>query len=692
MAEACGRFWRCLDRLPPRSQHSTVPMEGSRSMRSSLTVNIEDILDQSGIESSRIEFKAAWDETTTAPQVIRSICAFANDLQNINGGYILIGVEEKNGKAVRPVRGVDEGEIDRIQKWIRGHCNQIQPSYMPILSPESVDARNVLVIWAPGSDIRPHQAPDRSGENSRRKYFVRIGSETVDAESNGVLQQLLQMTARIPFDDRRSLVARIEDIRESKVREFLHDINSGLLDEENQKELYRKLRLSEPINGHDVPKNIAILMFSVSPEKWFPGARVEVVQFAADGSGNVIEEKIFQGGMHEQLRSALQYLENISCRHLEKKPHSFLVKGWVSYPVQALRETLVNAVYHRGYEADIPDPVKVYLYSDRIEVISYPGPVQGIEQYHLTQKCPIPPVPARNRRIGEFFKELKLAEGRGTGLPKLFKAMRDNGSPEPKFDFDPGRTYFRVTLPAHPEYVAISALRDAAHLRAIGSLEDALNRIKEAWKQHPGSPSLTVELIRLLGVNRNLNEVREVVDRFESCTLSESVPHVLNVFGEMLINEGMNREADEILEKLPRYLTSSDACDAAILSRRLNKEKTAHRYFERAGDAVLQDARALLEFSQTKTALAIDAFKGRDKITNKRLLVEAKELLERVIQMDADNVRHAWAWRELGRIKNWLRYPFTEVEAAYNNAIQLNPKEPRFQNELARLTRPTRTK
>ncbi len=59
-------------------------------------------------------------------------------------------------------------------------------------------------------------------------------------------------------------------------------------------------------------------------------------------------------------------------------------------------------------------------------------------------------MPPRNRRIGEFLKELRLAEGRHTGLSTLRREMSVNGSPQPFFDFDEARTYFCVTLPAHP--------------------------------------------------------------------------------------------------------------------------------------------------------------------------------------------------------------------------------------------------
>lgn len=192
-----------------------------------LPINIENLLSCSGVESARIEFKGRWDEKTTAPQVLKTIAAFANDLQNLNGGYIIIGVNENKGCAVLPPCGITPEKIDTIQKWIRGNCNHIDPEYQPVFSPEVVNGKHILVLWVPGSDIRPHSPPD--GEKEQKKYFVRIASETVDAAKNGVLQELLQLTARVPFDDRRAQQAKSEDMRESKVREFLRDIRSGLL-------------------------------------------------------------------------------------------------------------------------------------------------------------------------------------------------------------------------------------------------------------------------------------------------------------------------------------------------------------------------------------------------------------------------------------------------------------------------------
>ena len=55
----------------------------------------------------------------------------------------------------------------------------------------------------------------------------------------------------------------------------------------------------------------------------------------------------------------------------------------------------------------------------------------------------------RNRRIGEFFKDLKMTEGRSTGIKKIIDAMTENGSPKPHFEFDEDHTFFQVTLPIH---------------------------------------------------------------------------------------------------------------------------------------------------------------------------------------------------------------------------------------------------
>ena len=133
-----------------------------------------------------------------------------------------------------------------------------------------------------------------------------------------------------------------------------------------------------------------------------------------------------------------------------------------------------------------------------------------------------------------------------------------------------------------------------------------------------------------------------------------------------------------------RKLRAEIAGDRETLNR-VRDSRAAHRYFERAGDAVYADPRALLKFAQTKLWLASEAHRQRQRDSDRRFLTEARGLLERVIQLDASPARHAWAWRELARTLHWLRAPVREIEDACRRAIELLPDEPRFVRELERL-------
>ena len=256
--------------------------------------------------------------------------------------------------------------------------------------------------------------------------------------------------------------------------------------------------------------------------------------------------------------------------------------------------------------------------------------------------------------------------------------MEVNGSPVPRFEFDEQRTYFQATLPAHPEYGALSALRDAAHLRALGDHKEALRRLESVWMSNPASALLASEMIRSYATNGELHRAEQVLETFEARGPEGAVSFVANTLIDVLVEAGHESRARQLLSRNRRVLLGQDAIDAAILARRARDSRLAHRYFERAGDTVYANPRALLEFAQTKLWLAAEAHRHRQRESNRRLLTEARALLERVVQLDASPARHAWAWRDLARTLNWLRLPIREVEDAYGKAIELLPYEPRF--------------
>jgi ATP-dependent DNA helicase RecG len=646
-------------------------------MESFLPINVEDLLRARGVETQRLEFKGTWDDHI-AEDVLHTICAFANDVHNVNGGYIIVGVDEDRGRAVLPPRGLDPAQLDQIQRQIRVHCKTLDPEYQPVLSPELVDGRYVLVIWAPGSEIRPHQTlvslakkEQKPPEARGKAYYVRLGSATVKAEGS-MLIELIGMAAKVPFDDRQARQFTLNDIRATLVREFLHDVRSSLLKEADDAEVYRRMRITSRVNGHEVPRNVALLLFSDDPERLCPGARIEVAHYTDDARGNVIEEQVFRGPLLRQLRDCLHHLHSLSTRHIRKQASAPETTGWASYPFSAMDEAVVNAVYHRSYQER--EPTKIHLYPDRIEIISYPGPVPGLGPEHFLPGRSFPPKPARNRRIGEFLKELGLAEARYTGLPKIYGAMAENGSPAPRFDFD--ESYFRVTLPAHAEYLALQHLREAALLLATGEEGQALSRLTQAHLAAPYLGHVAAQLISLLGKRGARAAAKSVYERFQDEARKIAPLEVENAMAEV---DG---------KAAGRWREARDVDWAVMEAERSKSPRRVHRILERAGEQVLKEPKALYLFAWAKFMLArgLRGAEGAvDQDTRRRLLREARELLERLPQVGpVEDSLAAAAWYLLGRVLRASAAPVSEIQGALERACALQPEEPRFQRALAR--------
>ncbi len=159
-----------------------------------------------------------------------------------------------------------------------------------------------------------------------------------------------------------------------------------------------------------------------------------------------------------------------------------------NYPYEVLEEALANAVYHRNYE--ITEPVEVRILPDKIEIISYGGPDPSIRMADFNCGL-IRARRYRNRRIGEFLKELRLTEGRGTGIPTIKARLAENASPPPVFDTDgENRRYFLIEIPVHRAFLGLSRdyvetklneISKAADLQALASSLDDISQ--HDWEQ-----------------------------------------------------------------------------------------------------------------------------------------------------------------------------------------------------------------
>lgn len=418
-----------------------------------LPINVEDLIHQRKVERTRIEYKADWNPEP----IIHSITAFANDFDNMGGGYILIGVEEVNGRPKLPLEGLDPDSIDAIQMDLLNKCNFIEPRCIPVIEPYTIDGKDILVLWVPGGEDRPYKCPEKvytqkGGEKSPKAYYIRKGARTLKANAREE-RELISLARDIPFDDRINYHADVVDMKPALLADYLHTVGSDLYENalnRSVEEVATDMQLVRGPSEYRKPLNVGLMFFNEHPEQFFSFAQIEVVD-KPDPTGIGMTEKTFKGPLDRQLRDALAYIRNyIIKEYVTKVPDSELAVRAFNWPYQAVEEALSNAVYHRSYQ--IHEPITVTITPEKLEILSLPGPDRSITDEHLENRVLISRR-YRNRRIGDFLKELDIVEGRNTGVPLIVSSMKNNGSGLPVFETDEDRSYFLTVLPIHPYFI-----------------------------------------------------------------------------------------------------------------------------------------------------------------------------------------------------------------------------------------------
>ena len=473
-----------------------------------LPIDINDLLNKNKVESNRIEFKKGWNPTS----VYHSICAFANDIDNIGGGYILIGVEEENGIAKRPVCGVPMEQLDAIQKEMVGFNNLIEPYYAPRLSIEEVDNNSVLVIWVPSGPDRPYAAPhDVKAKLKKQTYYIRYGTSSIEAKGEQ-LDELRDMANRVPFDDRGNSDIRYSDISTTILRDYLVQVNSRLANEnivDNLPSILEQMNLLDGPSEKRTIKNVAAMMFCNNPEKFFPVTQVEIVSFPEgreQNPNNMIEAPVIKGPIPTMIQATLSYLRtNVIKENIVKQKNDERSIRYVNYPYQALEEAIVNALYHRDYKER--EPIEITIEPNRISILSYSGPDRSISMDMIKEAKILRSRRYRNRRLGEFLKELGLTEGRATGIPTIQAELKKNGSATATIETDELRSYFLIDIPCHPDFITpiVHDIELTARQKQIAELLSAnpMMKLKElATLLHISSKTITrdVNVLKSVGI------------------------------------------------------------------------------------------------------------------------------------------------------------------------------------------------
>ena len=413
-----------------------------------------DLKELSQRENEKVEWKEKGDDKNAAESIVKTISAFANDIANFGGGYVVCGAKETKDEYGFPrlvYTGLSADSIKTIEGKVLQYCRDyVSPSMAPLVqeleNPEDQSTR--ILVFVVIADSAAHSY--RDGETS--KYYVRIGRETREAR-NGILRQLLEAKRQTePFDKRPNPNADETDIDTLLFRDCITEM--GLLqpskqledyysDKEQIAEFVPPLFARKSLDSGLCLRNFALLMFgkknSISLN--FPDIHTILSSYnGTDRSEATGERYTLTGSIIEQAKKITGLLDTLTHTTFDKtseKPNK------EKYPKRALQEAIINAIVHRDYE--VSDPIRITIFSDRIEIRS-PGALHwGVdrEKFRTGKASP----KWRNQSFAYLFNKLHLTQSEGQGIPTIIRTMREEGCPDPVFEIE--EESVTCILPAH---------------------------------------------------------------------------------------------------------------------------------------------------------------------------------------------------------------------------------------------------
>ncbi len=239
----------------------------------------------------------------------------------------------------------------------------IQPAYHPVVVPHEIEGRSILVIWVPGGQTRPYKAKLALGKDSKEyAYFIRKGSSTVRAKGPDETE-LLSLAATVPFDDRLNQQAQGGRSVPRTDAGFPAEIGSALAPQSATLPLIELARQMHVVGGPaeaPFPLNVGLLFFHPEPYRFFPVIQIDVVWFPDGAGGNRFSEKTFQrpAAAHDP-RGAGLHQTQLPERNGHQAPDRAEATRVANFPYAAVEEAVVNAVYHRGYDAREPVEIRI---------------------------------------------------------------------------------------------------------------------------------------------------------------------------------------------------------------------------------------------------------------------------------------------------------------------------------------------
>ena len=352
------------------------------------TLEIMKILAQG--EDSQNQFKK---NINNIDSLAAEIIAFSNG----QGGRIFIGVHD-----VGSIIGLSSEDIHRLNQMISNCASQhVVPAVNPVTQNVSIDDKLILIIDVLKGINKPYQ--DKNGV-----FWVKSGADKRKATSREEIQRLFQASSMIHADESPANGLTIADLDMDYFRNFFQQRFGETLKE-------HKLPLEQVINNMNLGDNgelniTAALLFSKNPSTRLPAFIVKAGAFPGDSitTDSYIDSRDISGKMSDIFHQTIGFIiSNIKQVQGEQSINS---TGLLEIPRIVFEELIANALVHRDYF--ISAPIRVFVFSDRIEIIS-PG--------HLPNNMTVENIKAgnsnsRNPVLASFANQILPYRGYGSGI------------------------------------------------------------------------------------------------------------------------------------------------------------------------------------------------------------------------------------------------------------------------------------
>lgn len=289
---------------------------------------------------------------------------------------------------------------------------------------------------------------------------------------------MINMSDQTPYDCRANHKAAFDDISPVLLEDHLRKTGSKLakqVKERGVEEILEDMQLLVGPPELRYIQNVAIMMFCEHPDRFFQYTYVQMTSFPQGSIENPSVSEDFPnitGSVPQMIQATMERFRNLFIREkVIKVPNQMEALRIMNYPYQAIEEAVVNAFYHRDYMSC--EPVTIEIEPDCINIMNFPGIDRSISEKTIAEGKRFVSRHYRNRRLGEFLKELDLSEGHSSGIPTIQEELEKNGSSRAEFFTDEDRRAMRIRIPIHPAFLEENN----------GVIENAEKAIKKSTKK-----------------------------------------------------------------------------------------------------------------------------------------------------------------------------------------------------------------